>query len=119
MHHRYSYNENLKKDIFKPRTFEFPTSHVDLLPTILDAIGVPFDPNLFDGESLFNNPLRRKFIFFYGQEGTFSCLDLNLIKVQYSQKRNSCWAFNLRRDPDENNPLDCNLFTSQLEALNY
>lgn len=126
MHHRYSYNENLEtpaiffqKDIFKPRTFEFPTSHVDILPTILDAIGVPFDPNLFDGESLFNNPLRRKFIFFYGQEGTFSCLDINLIKVQYSQKRDSCWAFNLKGDPDENNPLDCNLFTSQLEALHY
>jgi len=126
MHHRYSYNENLETPaifyqpkLFKPRSLEFPTSHIDILPTLLDAVGIPFDPLLLNGESLFNNPLRRKFIFFYGQEGTISCLDSNLIKVQYSIKNSKCWAFDLKNDPDEKNPLDCSLFKSQIEALHF
>lgn len=126
MHHRYSYNENLETPaiiyqpkIFSPRIFEFPTSHVDILPTLLDALGIPFDPLILDGESLFNRPLSRKFIFFYGQEGTISCLDSNLIKLQYSLKNKKCWVFDLKSDPEEKNPKDCSLFNDQLEVLKY
>lgn len=126
MHHRYSYNENLETPaiiyqpkIFNPKSFEYPTSHVDILPTILDAIGAKFDPSLLDGESLFNVPLNRKFIFFYGQEGTISCLDTNLVKLQYSLKNNRCWVFDLKSDPEEKNPMDCSLFNDQLETLKY
>jgi arylsulfatase A-like enzyme len=61
MHHRYSYNENLETPaiiyqpaLFSPKAFEIPTSHVDILPTLLDAMRIPYDPLLFDGESLFN-----------------------------------------------------------------
>ena len=59
MHHKYSYSENLETPaiiyqpaLFKPKAFEFPTSHVDILPTLLDAMRIPYDPSLFDGESL-------------------------------------------------------------------
>ena len=124
MHYRYSYNENLEAPavlyqpaLFKPRTFDIPTSHVDLLPTLLDALRVPYDPALFDGESLFQNRLKRKYLFFYGYEESVSCLDMDRIKVQYSLKKKKCQAFDLKTDPEEKQPLDCSSFPSQLEAL--
>jgi arylsulfatase A-like enzyme len=124
MHHKYTYNENLETPailyqpaLFKPKAFEFPTSHVDILPTLLDAMRIPYDPSLFDGESLFYNKLRRKYIFFYGYEGSVSSLDANQIKVQYSLKKNISWAYDLKLDPDERNPLDCSAYEPQLEAL--
>jgi hypothetical protein len=124
MHYRYSYNENLETPVilyqpalFKPRAVEFPTSHVDLLPTLLDAMRIPYDPALFDGESLFHNRLKRRYIFFYGHEGSISSLDDNHIKVQYSFKKDRCWVFDLKRDPGEKNPLDCGSYQPQREAL--
>jgi hypothetical protein len=124
MHYRYSYNENLETPaifyqpaLFKPKTFGFPTSHVDLLPTLLDAMRIPYLPVAFDGASLFNNRSRENPIFFYGYEGSISSLDSHLIKVQYSLKKNRCWAFDLKLDPDEKNPLNCSSHPLQLEAL--
>jgi arylsulfatase A-like enzyme len=124
MHYRYSYNENLEAPavlyqpgLFKPRTVDAATQHIDLLPTLLDAMRVPYDPALFDGESLFQNELKRKYLFFYGYEESISALDANQIKVQYSLKKNRCWAFDLKRDPEEKIPLDCSFFQPQLEAL--
>jgi len=124
MHHRYSYNENLQTPaiiyqpkLFKPRAIELPTSHVDILPTLLDAMKIPHNPVLFGGESLFHHKLKRKYIFFYGHEECISSLDTNQIKVQYSLKKNRCWAFDLKLDPDEKNPLDCSSYTLQLEVL--
>ena len=124
MHYRYSYNENLEAPailyqpaLFKPRVFEFPTSHVTLLPTLLDAIRISYSPAVMDGESLFNNGPRQKTIFFYGYEESISSLDSDQIKVQYSLKRERCWAFDLRTDPDEENPLDCSSYSPRLEAL--
>jgi len=124
MHFRYSYNENLQcpailyqPALFRAKTLDFPTSHVDLLPTLLDAMRIPYSPMLFDGESLFQHRLKRKYIFFYGHEGSISSLDNDLVKVQYSLKRDRCWAFDLKLDPDEGNPLTCTAYQPQLEAL--
>jgi membrane-anchored protein YejM (alkaline phosphatase superfamily) len=124
MHYRYSYNENLETSafiyqptLFKPRAVEFSTSHVDILPTVLDAMKIQYDPVSFDGESLFQNKLKRKYIFFYGLEECIASLDTNLIKVQYSLKENRGWAFDLKTDPDEKNPLDASSYSSQLEDL--
>jgi arylsulfatase A-like enzyme len=124
MHYRYSYNENLETPailyqpaLFKPRTLGFPTSHVDILPTLLDAMGVSYSSMAFDGESLFNKGSNRKPIFFYGYEESVSSLDSHLIKVQYSLKKKRCWAFDLKLDPGEKNPLDCSLYALQVEAL--
>ena len=103
MHYRYSYNENLEAPavlyqpaLFRPKTFRCHNPDVDLLPTLLDALKVPYDPALLDGESLFQNELRRKYLFFYGYEESISCLDTDQIKVQYSLKKERCWAFDLK-----------------------
>jgi membrane-anchored protein YejM (alkaline phosphatase superfamily) len=124
MHYRYSYNENLETPaifyqpgLLKPKTFGFPTSHVDILPTLLDAMRVTYSPVGFDGESLFNNKPRRRPIFFYGHEESISSLDSHLIKVQYSLKKKRCWVFDLKLDPDEKNPLDCSLYPVQVRDL--
>jgi phosphoglycerol transferase MdoB-like AlkP superfamily enzyme len=124
MHYRYSYNENLETPailyqpaLFRARVVGFPTSHVDILPTVLDAMRIPFPPMGFDGESLFSQKLKRTSLFFYGYEESISSLDTHLIKVQYSLKKNRCWAFDLNLDPDEKNPLDCSLYPLQVEAL--
>jgi hypothetical protein len=124
MHYRYSYNENLETPtifyqpkLFKPKTFEFPTSHVDILPTLLDAMRIPYSPKVFDGRSLFSHKARETPIFFYGYEESLSSLDNHLLKVQYSLKKNNCWAFDLKLDPDEKNPLDCSSYPLQLETL--
>ena len=124
MHFRYSYNENLETPailyqpaVFKPKKFPFATSHVDLLPTLLDAMRIPYNPVLFDGESLFQNHLRRRYLFFYGHEESISSLSTDRIKVQISLKENQCWAYDLKTDPKEEKRLDCREFPAQVEAL--
>jgi membrane-anchored protein YejM (alkaline phosphatase superfamily) len=124
MHYRYSYNENLETPailyqpaLFRPKRVGFPTSHVDILPTLLDAMRVPYSPMVFDGESLFNNRSKRKPIYFYGYEESISSLDSNLIKVQYSLKKKRCWTFDLKLDSEEKNPLNCFMYPLQVEAL--
>jgi len=124
MHYRYSYSENLETPailyqpaLFKPKTIGFPTSHVDILPTLLDAMRISYPPKAFDGESLFKNRTKREPIFFYGLEESVSSVDSHLIKVQYSLKKKRGWAFDLRLDPDEMNPLDYSLYPVQAEAL--
>jgi len=124
MHYRYSYSENLETPailyqpaLFKPKTIGFPTSHVDILPTLLDAMRISYPPKAFDGESLFKNRTKREPIFFYGLEESISSLDSHLIKAQYSLKKKRGWAFDLKLDPDEKNPLDCSLYPVQAEAL--
>jgi phosphoglycerol transferase MdoB-like AlkP superfamily enzyme len=124
MHYRYSYNENLETPaifyqpgLFKPKALGFPTSHVDILPTLLDAMRVSYSPVVFDGESLFDNKSKRRPIFAYGYEESISSLDRHLIKVQYSFKKKRGWVFDLKLDPDEKNPLDCSLYPLQGEGL--
>jgi len=124
MHYRYSYNENLETPailyqpaLFKPRVFGAPTNHVDILPTLLDAVRIPYASTAFDGESLFNRKSMRKPLYFYGYEESISSLDSHLIKVQYSLKKKSCWAFDLKHDPDEKTPIDCSSYPLQLEGL--
>jgi Sulfatase len=124
LHYRYSYNVNLEAPVifyqpalFKPRSFSLPTNHTDILPTLLDALRISYNPSLLDGESLFHRKLKRKYIFFYGHEESISSLSTEGIKVQVSLKKNRCRAFDLRADPEEKNSLDCGPYQSQLEAL--
>ncbi len=124
MHYRYSYNENLETPaifyqprLFKPREVDWPTSHVDLLPTLLDAMEISYDPIIFDGKSLFQKRMEDKTIFFYGLEGCISSLDRNWIKVQHSLKDHRSWVFDLKIDPEENQPLEASRFPLQLEHL--
>jgi len=80
-------------------------------------MGISYDPALFDGESLFHKDMNRSTIFVYGLEGCISSLDRQGIKVQHSLKDHRSWAFDLKIDPEETNPLEASRFPLQLEYL--
>jgi arylsulfatase A-like enzyme len=123
-HSRHSYNENFETplilyqpQLFRPGVSYRYTSHVDILPTLLDAMGIPYNPRLFQGESLFLSPPKRRYIFLFGNENTISSIGRDHIKVQYSLKHQRCWAYDLKHDPAEKKILPCTNFEAQRRAL--
>ncbi len=113
-HSRMSFNENvrtpallLNASLFPPRVVTQPTSHVDIMPTLLDALGLSYDESRLQGESLFRESFRRKYLFFYGNEDTLSSVSRDDMKLQLSLRDGSCWAYNLRSDPEERHRLSC------------
>lgn len=123
-HSRASYNENYRTPLvlyqprlFPPRVFTQPTSHVDVLPTLLDALGVRYEPRLLQGESLFQDRFQRRYIFLYGNEDTISSISEDSIKLQISFKDKSCWVYDLKSDPDEKKRLGCQGHAEQQRAL--
>ncbi|MCK6508362.1 sulfatase-like hydrolase/transferase [Myxococcota bacterium] len=123
-HSRYSYNENFETplifyqpQLFRPGVSFRYTSHVDILPTLLDAMGIAYNPRLFQGESLFLSQPRRRYLFLFGNENTLSLVGRDHIKVQYSLKHQRCWAYDLKQDPTEKNVLPCASFEAQRRAL--
>ncbi len=127
IHSRASYQENVhtplllyQPEIFEPRRIERYTSHVDILPTLLDGMKIEYNPALFQGESLFQKELRRKYIFFYGNENTMSSIAVDTgVKVQIDLAVRSCHAWNLREDPDEKDSGSCDEHADQKEALQF
>ncbi|MFO0573662.1 MAG: sulfatase-like hydrolase/transferase [Polyangia bacterium] len=123
-HSRMSYNENFRTPVlllhprlFPPRRVTEPTSHVDVLPTLLDALGVRYEPRRLQGESLFQESFQRRYIFLYGNEDTISSISAEQIKMQFSFRENACWVFDLKTDPGETRRLSCQPYTQQREAL--
>jgi len=122
-HSRQSFDENVRAPaifyqpaLFAPARVTELTSHVDILPTLLDAIGVGAPPERFQGDSLFRG-LRSEYVFFYGNEGTLSSVSRDRMKVQVLFKTDTCRAFDLATDPTESVPLDCAAHRAQLEAM--
>ncbi|MEY3012323.1 MAG: hypothetical protein RIT45_1058 [Pseudomonadota bacterium] len=114
-HSRGSYEENLQTPavlwqpaLFPPRVESRPTCHIDLLPTLLDAMGLRYEPRLLQGESLFQRRPRRAVTFHWGNEGTVTALrHADRTKLLLSTKDRSCRVFRLARDPKERHPAGC------------
>lgn len=128
-HSRHSYNENYQTPmifwqpkLFAPRKVREPTSHPDVLPTLLDALSIPHNDLLLQGESLFQDRLRRRYIFLYGNEGTLSSVSKEGVKLQIAYKRGGrCWVYDLRKDPGEKRRLSCKepRFAAQLATTRF
>lgn len=128
-HARNSYDENLETpavlwqpSLFPPRVETRDTNHVDLLPTVLDAMGVAYEDRLMQGESLFQDNLRRRFQFFWGNEGMVSVLGADGIKLGLQTTSaagtdKACRVFDLHRDPGEKRRLACERFPEHLQVL--
>lgn len=123
-HSRKSYNENYhaplmfyQPKLFKPQVIQRRTSHVDIVPTLLDAMNLPYEPLLFQGESLFQSKFRRKQLFFYGNESTLSMWDNKGLKMQYLSKRRRCWVYDLQQDPKEKRRQSCVPYIQQRTVL--
>lgn len=123
-HARGSYEENFQVPailwqpaVFPPREVTEATLHVDLLPTVLDALGLPYDARLLQGESLFQERIRRKVSFFWGNEGTVTASFDDGWKVLLSTTEKRCEAFNLATDPLERQPHSCAKLQDRVELL--
>jgi arylsulfatase A-like enzyme len=123
-HSRASYNVNYHSPVIfyqprliKPRRITRYTSHVDLLPTILDFMGIKYNTELLQGESILQSSFWRRQIFIYGNEHMLSSIDEQQIKLQYSYKYRRCWVYDLRNDPDERERLNCAAYKEQHRAL--
>ncbi len=126
VHSRASYNENVRvlalihqPKLFSPKVIGFPTTHADIPPTLMEAMGIKFNHNLIQGESLLKERMRRKYVFFYGNEDTLSLVNMHNVKMQHSFKLNKCWVYDLPKDPREMNPLNCDNYPEQKKALTF
>ena len=124
-HAKASFNENYQTPgvlwqpkVFAPRKIKTVTTHIDLVPTLLDAVGARYNPKLLQGESLFG-PQRRRYVFLIGNEGVYSSVGRSGIKLQLrisGRGAERCWAFDLNKDPKERRPRRCKAYPEQLEA---
>lgn len=122
-HGRRSYQENFRvpaifyqPKLFEPQRVRELTSHVDLAPTLLDAMGKPAPAHEMQGDSLFRPPVA-EYRYAYGNEDTVSSLSRSGVKVQVRFGPDECVAFDLKLDPREKKQLSCGPFLAQLEDL--
>lgn len=108
--------------LYQPRVVEHQviqhlTSHVDIVPTLLDLMGVSWDENTFQGESAFRES-RRKYIFQMDALADYTTvIDTQMNKVSIGFEHGNVYAYNLAKDPDEKIPLAQDRFAPHLEAI--
>ncbi|MBS0616609.1 MAG: sulfatase-like hydrolase/transferase [Spirochaetes bacterium] len=123
VHSGESYNENIAAPLIiyapqrvKPQRIESPSVHADIVPTLLDILGVRYRGDAFQGESLLR-PLKRRYIFTYGNENTLTTVARDLNKMQILRKTRTCRHFDLAHDAVEQNNLNCATDSEQYRAL--
>ncbi|MSQ81475.1 MAG: hypothetical protein EXR77_00960 [Myxococcales bacterium] len=117
------YEENLETpavlwqpNLLTPRVDERLTAHIDLVPTVLDAVGAPWPRQLLQGESLFQAEFERKYLFGFGKDGAVFAIDPLGPKIALPRE-GACAAYDLVHDPSERRRLDCNRYAPMLAAL--
>jgi len=104
--------------LIPPQVIKFPTSHVDVTPTLLDILGFPCDGSRFQGESVLRGTPRRKYIFTMDAHGEYiSAISPQMNKVILGFNKSYFGAYNLAKDPGEKFPLDEKRFWPQAEAI--
>ncbi|MES2217284.1 MAG: sulfatase-like hydrolase/transferase [Pseudomonadota bacterium] len=93
--------------LFKPQVINALTTSIDILPTVLDAIGVNYDKFLVQGDSLWQTVPKHKYVFVYGKENELAVIDKDNIKMKIYFEEGQCRRYNLNSDPDEFHPQDC------------
>lgn len=124
VHSAESYNENIASPLIiyapgfvAPRRITEPTVHADIMPTLLDILGIKYDATRFQGESALRKAFQRKYIFSFGNENTLTAVSSDLLKMQILRTSKSCRYFDLKSDPAEQNNLGCNPALEQYRAL--
>ena len=124
--HTFGFNEEMfrvpllfwQPKLIPPQVITFPTSHVDILPTLLDILGFPDDESRFQGESVLRGTPRRKYIFTMDAHSEYiSAISPQMDKVIVGFYKNFLGAFNLTKDPGEKFPVDEKHFLPQAEAI--
>ena len=103
--------------IFPAVTVDQFTSHVDVLPTLLDALGVPFNERLLQGQSLFRDQHAR-YIFLRSRfDDQLAVIDPGGIKVTTVPGADHFQAYDLAKDPGERTQLPTLTFPFQRAGL--
>jgi lipoteichoic acid synthase len=123
VHLTQSYEENfetvallLHDEIFPARVESRLSSHVDLLPTLLDALGVPYPEAHFQGVSWLRADAQREYAFVYGSENTLGAIRDDGRKVLASFRSGRASVFELATDPQERHGQALARGDTQLEA---
>ncbi len=91
-------------------------SLVDIVPTVLDWLGLDFDPNIFDGYSLLRGVPRDRWALSeavaYGYEK--KAFIRGKYKLLYSERDGVSWVFDLERDPFERSPIEDDELVKQM-----
>lgn len=124
VHSGESYNENIASPliIYSPRyiisqRIDYPTVHADIVPTLLETLGIPHKKEQFQGESLNEKPVRR-YVFTYGNENTVTAVSNDLKKMQIMRKdEGGCRYFDLKRDPEELKNAECPVSSDHYKAI--
>lgn len=113
-HARGSYRENFETPailwqprLFPPRVIKERTVHADLLPTVLDAMRLPYDDAMIQGESLFQQRFRRHATFYWANEGMVTVEREDGLKLSWSPLDKRCRVHHLATDPLERRPQAC------------
>lgn len=124
VHSGASFNENImaplliySPKLIAPRTIDSPSVHADIVPTLLEVLGVAFNPTQFQGASALTGEFAREFIFTFGNENTLTAVSRASKKMQLLRTVGRCQAFDLMKDPKEQNALGCNPKSAEFKAL--
>jgi phosphoglycerol transferase MdoB-like AlkP superfamily enzyme len=89
-----------------PRTAQQSATLLDLVPTLLDALELPYDPAAFPGQSyLTTDPPPTLKLFSCWLDARCRGYVEKTRKVVYVPARNEAFAFDMARDPNEKTPL--------------
>ena len=103
--------------LVEPQVIDRVTTHVDIVPTLLDLMGTAWDESKFQGESVFRES-RRKYIFQMDALTDYmTAIDSEMNKVSIGFEYGNVYIYNLARDPDEKIPLAQERFGPHLEAI--
>jgi membrane-anchored protein YejM (alkaline phosphatase superfamily) len=103
--------------LISPRTVTRPTTHVDILPTLLDLLAERWNPSRLQGESLPRDS-NRKYIFAMDAQADYiTSISTNLNKVFICRADDAAFVYNLAKDPHERIPLNDYNFPEQTAAL--
>jgi hypothetical protein len=123
-HSRNSYQENFETfalvnlpGVFPAQTINELTLHIDLVPTILAGLRIPFNAARFQGFDVLGEHTPRPYAFFYGNEDTLSSISAAGTKVQLSYASAQCRAYDLVHDPDERLGLECQPYAEQVRRM--
>jgi hypothetical protein len=104
--------------LINPQVIKFPTSHVDIVPTLLDLLGLPYDKSRFQGDSVLRGTPNRKYIFTTdGYADYVSAISQDMKKVSICFNQDDATAFNLAKDPGEKLPLNEYGFPDEVQAI--
>ena len=103
--------------LVEPQVVNSLSSHVDIVPTLFDMMGLAWDESRFQGESVFRES-RRKYIFQMDALADYmTAIDAQMNKISIGFEHGNVFAYNLAKDPGEKIPLAYDRFTPHLDAI--